>query len=300
MSDEIQIEGTAVVEDAVAVPSIGQDLSAAREKQGISVAEVARSLKITVRQVEALESDDYTRLPGVTFIKGFIRNYAKLLQIDPEPLLASLQHVMPSGAFQAIISPNQGIEISTAGPRPWIWLVLLLMVVIVAVPLLIYEKLHSEARPAASVAKEVAVPAAPLSQPTAAEVPANEHEGTSLPTPAMENAPAGQQDTQVKQESVAVKAEVAGPSPIVGSGAGSIKMNFSKDAWVEIRDRNGSRIFSQLNRAGSEQVVQGNPPLSIVVGNATAVSITYNGKPVDLVPYINVDVARLTLGPVNE
>lgn len=292
MSDEIQIEDTAGAEDVVAVPSIGQCLSAAREQQGVSVADVARSLKIAVRQVEALESDDYTRLPGATFIKGFIRNYAKLLQIDSEPLLANLQDVMPSGTFQAIISPNERIEISTTGTKPWLWLVLLLMVVIVAVPLLIYEKLHSEARPLAPVVKEAA---APLSPQVAVEVPASGHEAISLPTPALENVPTGQLDAQVKQEPAIVKAEGVVPPPAVGSGAGTVKMNFSKDAWVEIRDKNGNRIYSQLNRAGSEQVVQGNPPLSIVVGNAANVSITYNGKPVDLVPHINVDVARLTL-----
>lgn len=295
MSDEIQIENAAGIEEVVVAPSIGRYLSAAREQQGISVEDVARNLKIAIRQVEALESDDYAKLPGVTFIKGFIRNYAKLLQIDPEPLVSSLQGAMPGQKFKPILSPNARIEISTTATKPWLWLVLLLMVIIVAVPLLIYEKLHSESRPAAPIVKEAAVPVAPLSPQVVIEVPASEQDGVSLPTPARESAVTEQQDVQVKQEPAVENVEDGVPPPVVGGGAASVKMNFSKDAWVEIRDKTGKRIYSQLNRAGSEQVVQGNPPLSIVLGNASNVSITYNGKQVDLAPYIKVDVARLTL-----
>ena len=291
MSDEYQIENTASEDVLIATPHTGQDLSAARENQGMSVADVARNLKIAVRQVEALESGDYSALPGITFVKGFIRNYAKLLQIDPEPLLVNVQHVMPGATFQAIISPNERIEISTAGSKSWVWLALLLMVLIVAVPLLIYEKLHSDARVLLPSGK----PVAPLPPLVINAAPAGASEGVLPPSLAPESVPVGLSDASVKAEPVAAATEVVVAHPVAVSGTGSVKMNFSKDAWVEVRDKSGNKIFSQLNRAGSEQTVQGNPPLSIVAGNAANVSITYNGKPVDLVPYINVDVARLTL-----
>lgn len=293
MSDENQIEDSVEVVNAEADHSIGQCLSAAREEQGISVEDVARSLKIAVRQVEALESDDYTKLPGVTFVKGFIRNYAKLLHIDPEALLARLQGAMPSGAFQPIISPNQRIEIATTGSRSWLWLILLVMAIVVAVPLLIYEKLHTEVRPVAPVVNEIA-PAAPMLPPAAVEVPANEHADIPLPTPAVESLSTGAPAAEVKQAPLTVNESSTAPSPVIGN-AGLVKMKFSKDAWVEIRDKDGKRIFFQLNKAGSEQVVQGDPPLLLVVGNAANVSIAYNGKPVDLTPSISMDVARLTL-----
>ena len=74
-----------------------------------------------------------------------------------------------------------------------------------------------------------------------------------------------------------------------------LKLHFAGDAWVEIRDKSGKKIFSQLSRAGSEQVVQGAPPLSLIVGDAAKVKITYNDKPVDLTPHVKKTVARLTL-----
>jgi cytoskeleton protein RodZ len=72
-------------------------------------------------------------------------------------------------------------------------------------------------------------------------------------------------------------------------------MRFARESWVEIRDRNGRKIFSQLNEPGTEQVVTGVPPLSLVVGNAIGVQLTHNEQPVNLGPYTKVDVARLTL-----
>jgi len=74
-----------------------------------------------------------------------------------------------------------------------------------------------------------------------------------------------------------------------------VKLKFEREAWVEIRDRNGRRIFSRLNPAGTEQAVSGQPPLTLVVGNAAGVRVTHNDQSVDLAPYIQIDVARLTL-----
>jgi cytoskeleton protein RodZ len=74
-----------------------------------------------------------------------------------------------------------------------------------------------------------------------------------------------------------------------------VRFRFAQASWVEIRDRDGRKIFSQFNPAGTEQVVSGVPPLTLVVGNAKGVGLTYNEQPVDLAPHTKVDVARLTL-----
>jgi cytoskeleton protein RodZ len=54
-------------------------------------------------------------------------------------------------------------------------------------------------------------------------------------------------------------------------------------------------LVSSLNPAGSERVVRGRPPYSLVIGNASAVRVTYEDKPVDLAPHTRQDVARLTI-----
>ena len=75
--------------------SAGASLAAAREEMNLSVADVARHLKLSPAQVEALEEGAYERLPGRVFVRGFLRNYAKLLGVDPLPLLRRIEHEMP-------------------------------------------------------------------------------------------------------------------------------------------------------------------------------------------------------------
>ena len=74
---------------------VGQLLRAARLEQGISIQDVARQLRFSARQVTALEEDKYDQLAGGTFLRGFVRNYAKLLQLDEAPLLRVLEQSVP-------------------------------------------------------------------------------------------------------------------------------------------------------------------------------------------------------------
>jgi len=77
--------------------------------------------------------------------------------------------------------------------------------------------------------------------------------------------------------------------------AREVRFVFDEESWVEVRDRNDTVIFYQLNASGTTRRVSGLPPLTIVVGNAHGVRMTYAGQPVDLARHTKIDVARLTL-----
>ena len=70
--------------------NVGAELQRAREARGLALSEVAQQLKFAPRQLEALEQDRFDLLPGGTFARGMVRNYARLLKIDPEPLVRSI------------------------------------------------------------------------------------------------------------------------------------------------------------------------------------------------------------------
>jgi len=74
-----------------------------------------------------------------------------------------------------------------------------------------------------------------------------------------------------------------------------LRFSIAREAWVEIRDAKSRVIFSQLNAAGSNPVVSGEPPFNMVIGNASGVKLVFGERAVDLAPYTQVDVARLTL-----
>ena len=66
---------------------VGQELAAAREARGLALADVAQQLKFAPRQLEALEQEQFSALPGATFARGMVRSYARLLKLDPDPLV---------------------------------------------------------------------------------------------------------------------------------------------------------------------------------------------------------------------
>src|SRR5438309_9495044 len=89
--------------------SAGTALRGAREAAGLSIDAVAQQLKLAPRQVQALEDDDFARLPGRTFVRGFVRNYARFLGLDPDDLVARLPdaNVAPALERPALGSSGQ-------------------------------------------------------------------------------------------------------------------------------------------------------------------------------------------------
>jgi cytoskeleton protein RodZ len=270
--------------------SVGDVLTEEREAQGLSAADVARQLKLALRQVEALEAGEYERLPGATFVRGFVRNYARLLQLDPEPLLDLLRDVQKTAPAPAISSRNQNIALSGRSGKFWLWILVGIVLVVIIAPLVVYELLQGQPLAARKVRSAPSPVQLPHAVPEPAPVPVAPPV-TGMQEPVQEQA--GSASEPVNAEKVAAPPEAV--SKVAAAGESTIRLNFLADAWVEVRDGRGVRIYSQLGEKGSEQTVVGKPPLSVVIGNAGNVRMTYNGKPVDLAPHMKVDVARLTL-----
>lgn len=271
----------------------GVALRAARAAQNLSVADVARQLKLSVSQVEALEAGAFDRLPGPVFVRGFIRNYARLLKVDPDGILRLVESSLAAPQAHDEKPPAPDIPYPTAVVRRWPKYVLAAL--LVTAGLVAYEFYWSEP-PSVPAARPVADPGAVVPLPA---VPAQEvapAAGTAAAPPAAQEA--GPADKPMQPASDAGK-----PSPAASSqadaqpqpGEAEVRLVFDDDSWVQIRDRSGKAIFSRLNPGGTEQRVSGNPPFTLVVGNARGVRLTYNERPVDLERYIKVDVARFTI-----
>ena len=291
MTDEILETPT---EEVPQPPLPGKILAQAREEKGLSVADVARSLRLSVRQIEAIDADDFDKLPGKTFLRGFIRNYAKLLQIDPEPLLQGRLAAVPQQKLQvqAISVPPGQVKFSTprgqrtfsSDPeRPWLKYAVTVLVVLVLVGWVGYELLRGGEVHTVVVKPVGDIAAVPLELPPAQAQ--TEVQPLSLP---QAEAPAPKADAPVQPPA---SVEAAATAQV---GA-KVKFLFSGESWVDLKDKSGRTIYKQTGQAGSEQTISGTPPLALTVGKAVNVKIMYNDKPVDLMPYTTGDVARLNL-----
>ena len=281
-------------ETVTAAAQLGRQLGVARESCGLSIVDIARQLKLSPSQVEAIEAGNYQRLPGTVFIRGFIRNYARLVKLDPTPLLAGAEQQLPSSAPPQPELPHS-IDIPFPSGRELRWHKYAIALLVLLVPVVVFEFYGEDATEVTVNSRPVVLP-----QPQVVEEGKAADKGamppvsvvvdtTAKPVRAI-SAPQTKTDAQDKPEIAARTASIEHQP-----GEHLLKLRFDQESWVEIRDRNGRRIFSQLNPAGTEQAVSGLPPLSLVVGNAAGVRLTHNQQPVNLAPHTKVDVARLTL-----
>jgi len=262
--------------------SPGRALAAARAELKLSLADVSQQIKYGVKQIAAIEADDYAKLPGTTFVRGMIRSYAKLVQIDPQPLLAELGRRDIPAAITVDLRTSVQEPFFEDGRKSNRIYVLLSVAALAAVAVIAYEWYAGppSTGEVVTITPRVAKTEAAQTPPAAAipaEAPDAKDEQTSdLPSQAPEVPP---------------------PAAIIGKvgGTNRIQLEFDQVSWVEIKQANGKVLLSQLNPAGTKQLIEGLPPFYVVIGNAANVRLKYNDAPVDLRPYFKVDVARLTL-----
>src|SRR4051812_20907846 len=149
-------------------PPLGALLAEGREHHGLSRNEVAQRLHMSPSQVEALENGDYARLPKGTFLRGFVRNYAKLIGLDPEQVLPLLAGDAPRDPAPRIVVPTQNIRFDPLGERfssPWMKAAASAVVVIGLALAAMYWWLFVRKQPpvqqGSTPASEMARPAAP-------------------------------------------------------------------------------------------------------------------------------------------
>lgn len=99
-------------------PGFGARLKAGREEKNLAVADVAAKLKLTGRQVEALEAEDLSHLPSEVFVRGFVRNYARLVDVDADSLIAPVD--VQAAVAETITAPSAGVTFTSNGLRQWV------------------------------------------------------------------------------------------------------------------------------------------------------------------------------------
>jgi cytoskeleton protein RodZ len=294
-------------------PEVGAALQRAREARGLALSEVAQQLKFAARQLEALEQDRFDLLPGGTFARGMVRNYARLLKIDPEPLVRSIaERYEAPDANQLAARYRQPVPFSDSARRStFVYLGLSLGVLALGAGVAwqwYHERGKGRSAARAAPAVEVAKPApeAPAARPPEKKVEPRRVAAAPNPKAAPAAAKAAPVAAAPAQAAVA-KAEPqkteaeseasAQPLPVVNVAPGvhRLVIHCEEEAWIEVRDSKERALVSSLNPAGAERIVQARGPLTLTIGNAQHVRILRNDQPIDLAPYTKVETARFVL-----
>ena len=288
----------------------GGALRNAREKLGLSTQEIASRLRLSYKQIEALEADNFAVLPEATIVKGFIRNYAKQLKIDAEPLLDAYSVIMPSKAPQSFtLQPSVNMKVTEYQKPNIMRNTLLSVMAVLAVGIWLfyqnYVQKPSPVNPSAELTQispaellpEAALPAAERSaEPTTTQLtlPAAADVASATPTPAApvaSNLPPTSLSTNPLAPSQLDK-NMTLPIP---PAAGMAKLEFvaTQETWVNVTDANGREIYSKTLFGGNRESMEVKPPANITVGNSLGTSLSVNGKVVDLAPHTRTNVAHV-------
>lgn len=312
-----------VADNPAQVRPLGRMLSEERERQGLSRADVAQRLHMSPWQVEALEGGVYERLPRGMFLRGFVRNYARVLHLDPEKVLPLLADAAPKAQLPRIVVPTQNIRFDPMGERlasPYVKAAGLAVVAVSLAFAAMYWWLFIRPTPPAteSTRKPAVVPAqptgsitpqqvavapvAPVVTPPPMDAPRDEAPAQPIAAPAPTPRPVS--PPAPRGEPVRIAATTPAPPPVstteaplalAAPGEKRVRFRFKGDSWLEVRDARGRTLVSKLHQAGAEAEVVGRAPLTVVIGNAPEVEMTYDDRAYDLQPHSRVGVARVSL-----
>jgi Uncharacterized protein conserved in bacteria len=315
-------------------PAPGEVLKQAREKMGWSVRDVADRLRLRVSVIEDLESNNPDMDQLATFTRGYLRSYAKLMQIDPDQLLGDSNMEASSAAT---VQKMQSFSRKTRRQRSesrlmWLsWVIIAIAVGITGVwywqnqqamtslPTQLDSEqvdelvttpsdqdtavIDAELQPTTGELATDAVKAADTLQP--AESAANASgEGPSNPvsTPEETTAAKAQMDAQTSdaaspQETLQAQVSVTDSEPETTASANEnrLVMTFTGDCWIDVRDANGERLATGIKAEGEQIILTGKTPYQLVLGAPSVVNITFNGDNIDLDGYPTGQVARLRL-----
>lgn len=277
------------VASTAALPSPGAMIREARERLHYSVDDMVAHTKLSRATLVALERDDAQALEPV-YIRGYYRKCAKVLELSEDRLIA---------AYQARVAPKEpeapaklrlasGTELGSNSRFPVSIGIFTAVAAVVACAFLWFARDHSVSYPLPTSVAELPT-AAPSATPDAVVEVAPVDPSAAVPGDA---AVVGATDAT----NPAVVAATAAPAPAVGAAPGSLHLRYVKTSWVRVDDAAGATLLNETRSEGGEDTLNGQPPLSLFLGNAPGVEVEFEGQRVDISSYVRGNnTARFTL-----
>jgi len=313
----------------------GEILRAAREAQGLSLDQLAATLKVAPAKLAALETGRIEQLPDASFARALAQTMCRVLKIEAAPVLAGLPaaRVAPLAADkpalnqpfkEARLAPSMfettGVGLWGRLMRPQWFAPIALLLAAAAIYLLpeSFEWPRWRVEDAPQVAASQASAPEPVPE---VRVPEPAASGALVLDPAPSSASASFAASGVAQgasgplaaasSAADVGTSAGGPVGVAPSALGAVAsatvvpskvesgepvaLSVSEDSWIEVIDGAGNTRLSRIVRAGEALSMGGVSPWRVRIGHVGGVKVTLRGQPVDLSPYARNNVARLEL-----
>jgi len=267
------------LDDELADLSPGMILHQAREQQKMSVKHIADRLYLDVHVIEALEADDYETLPPTIFVRGYLRNYAKLLEVPIKSIMVSFDKLQQPREIPVFTPPSKPKkQASSRDLLPTLGTFAIFMALIIGVALWQFYP----TAPDSQLGVNPATPGEPFPPLIDEPLVNTELGGEEInPNPLGENPtsnPSNPDETRPDGNN-------EGEEPIPEPSSQTMQVRFKERAWVRISDKTGKRLYQGIGNAGEILPLEGTQPFYLQVGNVDGVSVEYNGEIKDIINY---------------
>jgi len=287
-ANDVQSEAArsgAAVESGSTEESLGNQLRAAREQQGLSVEQVSEALHLDAPVITALEQDNFATLGATVYVRGHLKTYAQLLGLSPDAILSAYQSPDSEPVVAPVLRKSKNVSVQV---NPVLWAGGALVIVL-GLLLGVYVLLNDEpgAGPGVAVEESADTPGAVPAGPTPPVIVEStrdyplveeilpESPRVFIAPPVVTEAP-----LPVTRSEVEVKAQEESFSPVPRPAATTVRLElqFSQESWVEISDANRRLLFG-LQHEGNRRELVGEPPFNLLIGNARGVTLMVNDEP---------------------
>lgn len=266
--------------------SIGDRLRQERLSRGLDLGQISELTKINLVMLEAIEAGDFEKLPGSFFARSFVRQYARVLDLDESEFDAELQRVAgfeepvtPVAQTPEAEVPITPVAEPSAAPRPGSNSLAALgaFLVIVAACSAVYtlvQRSHETTKPAVVSARPAPTAEEPVAGPTPTATESPMESASPTPTPA-----AGGATEAATPAPTPGASQVRSSVPEGQAAAIRLELHTTAEAWVRVIG-DGKNLFSGVLQPSEARVFEGQAWMTLRTGNAGALAVTYNGQPV--------------------
>ncbi len=257
------------------LPSPGSMIREARARARRSLEDMAAHTKLARGTLEALERDDYAALLEPVYVRGYYRKCAKVLEMDEERLIS---------AYQARVSPRppeapsklrlaSGTELGSSSRLPVSMAISAAVVAVVVCAFIWFARNGIQTYPVTPPTIEVIEPAP--------SVPLEQVMTEPLSVPEVVDAAPVAAEAPLEPPPAAAAAATAAPV--------TLRLRFTQTSWIRVDDAGGRTLLNDIRRAGSEENLTGQPPLSVFLGFAPGVEVEFDGRRIDVQPYLRAN-----------
>jgi cytoskeleton protein RodZ len=260
--------------------SLGQVLASARKEANLTIEAVADRLKLSPKQITKLEQDDYSALGPITFVKGYIKAYCTLLQLDQAQTLALFETPESVADNKGMQSFSRRTEKEANDSRLMLVSYMILAIVLGSSGFMYWQTTSNESDVIVPEVQSIMPQSEELAVKSDDEIVTETDVATTPEQPSESVTEVIETDKPVLNvvEDEQAPDEETNSAPVLNT----IVMHFKDDSWVEIFDASSERIAFGVKKAGYTMTVQGVAPFSVVLGRHQQVDVELDGQTVDL------------------